>query len=162
MRKLTAVVCLGLLGALAQPVMAAEVATLDWRKALLDTSAAQQSMNQFRNQVSTSQQEVERLGPELESMQQRFQNSQPSDAEMQEFQQKAQRFEQLRLEILQARQQAEQRFLDGAESKMNQAVEQVIERHDIDVLVDPQGVLHARQNLPDMTAEVTQIIESLN
>ncbi|HSH49891.1 MAG TPA: OmpH family outer membrane protein [Halomonas sp.] len=162
MRKLTAAICLGLLGALAQPVMAAEVATLDWRKALLDTSAARQSMNQFRNQISASQQEIERLGPELDSMQQRFQSGQPSDAEMREFQRKAQRFEQLRMEILQARQQAEQRFLDGAEEKMNQAVDQVIERHAIDVLVDPGGVLHSRQQLPDMTAEVTQIIESLN
>lgn len=162
MRKLTAVICLGLLGAIAQPVMAVEVATLDWRKALMDTSAARQSTNQFRNQISGSQQEVERLGSELESMQQRFQNTQPGEADIQEFQRKAQRFDELRIEILEARQQAEERFLQSAESKMNQAVQQVIDRHGIDVLVDTEGVLSSNQQLPDMTTEVTQIIESLN
>lgn len=162
MRKLTAVICLGLLSAIAQPVMAAEVATLDWRKALMDTSAARQSTNQFRNQISGSQQEVETLGSELESMQQRFQNSQPSEADIQEFQRKAERFDQLRVEILETRQQAEERFLQSAESKMNQAVQQVIDRHGIDVLVDSEGVLNSNQQLPDMTTEVTQIIESLN
>lgn len=162
MRKLTAVVCLGLLGAVAQPVMSADVATLDWRKALMDTSAAKQSTNMFRNQVSASQQEVETLGNELESMQQRFQNSQPSDADVQEFQRKAERFDQLRIEILEARQAAEESFLEDAEGKMNKAVQQVVERRGIDVLVDSEGVLNSNQQLPDVTAEVTQIIESLN
>lgn len=162
MRKLTAVFCLSLLGTIAQPLMAAEVATLDWRKALLDTTTAQSSMNQFRNQVSASQQEIERIGPELESMQQRFENSQPSEAQVQEFQQKAQRFEQLRVEILQAREQAEQRFLQDAEPKMDKAVQQIISRHGIDVLVDPQGVLHSKQQLADYTDEVTQILNTLN
>lgn len=162
MRKLTAIVCLGLLGAIAQPAVATDVAMLDWRKALLDTTAAQRSMNQFRNQISASQQEVERLGPQLDSMQQRFQSSQPSQSEVQEFQRKAQRFEELRAEILQARQQAEQGFLQDAETKIDQAVQRVVARHGIEVLVDPQGVLHSGQELPDLTSEVTQILESLN
>ncbi|CBV43679.1 OmpH family outer membrane protein [Halomonas elongata] len=165
MRKLTAALCLGLMGALGGPLQAqaAEVATLDWQKALLETDAAQRSMNQFRNRTHAKQQEAESLGRSLQSMQQRFQDGgQPSQAEQQEFQTKRQRFEQLRREILQARQEAEQRFLQDAEPKLDQAVQRVIDRHDVQVLVTPQGVVHAEGDLPDLTGEVTAILNSLN
>ncbi len=45
---------------------------------------------------------------------------------------------------------------------VEQAVEQVLERHNIDVLVEPQGVLHSSTDLPNVTNEVTQIFDSLN
>ncbi|MEC8936120.1 MAG: OmpH family outer membrane protein, partial [Pseudomonadota bacterium] len=79
-----------------------------------------------------------------------------------ELQQKGGRFEQLRREVLQAQQASEQQFLQGAEAKLEQAVEQVLERHNIDVLVEPQGVLHSSTDLPNVTNEVTQIFDSLN
>ena len=79
-----------------------------------------------------------------------------------ELQQKGSRFEQLRQEIMQAQQRSEQQFLEGAESKLERAVEQVLERHGIDVLVEPQGVLHSGVDLPNVTDEVTQIFNTLN
>jgi outer membrane protein len=41
-------------------------------------------------------------------------------------------------------------------------VEEVISRHGVEVLVEPQGVLHTMRDLPDLTAEVTQIFNSLD
>ncbi|MCW4149731.1 OmpH family outer membrane protein [Halomonas sp. 18H] len=163
MRKWTFAVMVGMLGALSVPAQAADVAVLDWQKALLDTQVAQRSMNQFRNSTHGKQQEAESLGQSLQSMQERFQDGgQPTQAEQQEFQTKRQRFERLRREILEARQQAEQKFLEGAKPKLDQAVEQVIQRHDVQVLVAPQGVVHAEGDLPNLTGEVTEIINSLN
>jgi outer membrane protein len=167
MRKLTAVLCLGLLGALALPVQAAGVAVLDWRQALMASEAAQRSMSQLESQIGGQQQEAESLGRELQQLQQRLQQDDSlSDAErqsaIQEFQQKGSRFEQLREQIMEAQMRTEQAFLQEAEPKLEQAVEQVISRHDIQVLVDPQGVLHSSIDLPDLTAEVTDILDSLN
>ncbi|MDN3525197.1 OmpH family outer membrane protein [Halomonas sabkhae] len=163
MRKWTMALMLGLMGAVSLPAQAADVAVLDWQKALLDTSAAQRSMNQFRNSTHAKQQEAESLGQSLQAMQQRFQEGgQPTQAEQQEFQTKRQRFEQLRRDILEARQQAEQAFLEDAKPKLDQAVQQVIERHDVQVLVAPQGVVHAEGDLPNLTGEVTSILNSLN
>lgn len=165
MRKLTAVLCLGLMGAFAWPLhaQAADVAMLDWQKALLDTDVAQRSMNQFRNRTHAKQQEAESLGQSLQATQQRFQDGgQPSQAEQQDFRAKRQRFEQLRQEILQARQEAEQHFLEDAKPRLDQAVQRVIDRHDVQVLVAPQGVVHAEGDLPDLTGEVTEILNSLN
>ncbi len=166
MRKLSAALCFGLLAAVALPAQAEEVAVLDWRAALMETDAAQQSMNELRNRLAGRQQEAESLGQELQQRQQRLQQGESmTETErrtaMQEFQQKGQRFEQLRQEIGQARQQFEQQFLQEAEPKLDQAVQQVIERHGVEVLVDPNGVLHAERELQNLTEEVTEILNTL-
>jgi outer membrane protein len=168
MRKLTVLLCLGLFAALASPAYSAEVAVLDWRGALLSSDAAQRSMQELENRLSGQQQEAESLGQELSRLQQRLQQEGGSlpDAErqalIQEFQQKGSRFEQLRGQIMEAQMRAEQEFLQQAEPKLEQAVEQVISRHGIQVLVEPQGVLHSERDLPNVTGEVLEILNSLN
>ncbi|PMR76185.1 OmpH family outer membrane protein [Billgrantia endophytica] len=167
MRKIIAIFGFGLLGALVSPAYSAEVAVLDWRQALLSSDAAQRSMEQLESRLSSQQQEAQSLGQELQSMQQRMQQGDSfSDAErqsmVQEFQQKGSRFEQLRQEIMEEQMRSEQAFLQEAEPKLEQAVEQVIERHGIQVLVEPQGVLHSDVDLPNLTGEVIDILNSLN
>ena len=156
MRKLTAVVCL--LGAMILPAHAAEVAVLDWRAALMNTQSAQASMSTLEGQIGNQQREAQNLGNELQQLQQRLQNEGETMAQSQreslisELQQKGSRFEQLRQEVMQAQQRSEQQFLEG----------EVLERHGIDVLVEPQGVLHSGVDLPNVTDEVTQIFDTLN
>ncbi|MBZ0330183.1 OmpH family outer membrane protein [Halomonas sp. ANAO-440] len=166
MRKLSAILCIGLFSALALPTHAAEVAVLDWRQALLSSDAAQRSMEQLESRLRGQQQEAQALGEELQGLQQRLQGGSFSDAErqtmMQEFQQKGGRFEQLRQQIIEEQMRSEQEFLQQSESKLEQAVEQVISRHGIQVLVDPQGVVHSEVELPNLTREVTDILNSLN
>ncbi|WP_447554130.1 OmpH family outer membrane protein [Vreelandella sp. EE22] len=165
MRKLTAAVCL--FGAMALPAYAAEVAVLDWRAALMNTQSAQASLNQLEGQIGSQQREAQNLGNELQQLQERLQREGETmgqaqrDTLISELQQKGGRFEQLRREVLQAQQSSEQQFLQSAESKLEQAVEQVLARHNIDVLVEPQGVLHSSTDLPNVTNEVTQIFDSL-
>ncbi len=166
MRKLTAILCVGLFSVLALPAHAAEVAVLDWRQALLSSDAAQRSMEQLESRLRGQQQEAQALGEELQSMQQRLQGGSFSDAErqamIQEFQQKGSRFEQLRQQIIEEQMRSEQEFLQQSEPKLERAVEQVISRHRIQVLVDPQGVVHSEVELPNLTGEVTDILNSLN
>jgi outer membrane protein len=159
MRKLTATLSLVLLAALALPAQAAEVAVLDWRRALMQTDAAQRSMSELESRIGSQQRQAQALDQELSQLQQRA--SSLNDSERQEANRKASELNRLVGEIMQAQQEAEQRFLSDAESRLEQAVEQVIARHGIDVLVEPQGVLHANQDLPDLTGEVTQILNTL-
>ncbi|PWV79866.1 OmpH family outer membrane protein [Halomonas sp. A11-A] len=159
MRRLTAALSLVLLAALALPAQAAEVAVLDWRRALMQTDAAQRSMSELESRIGSQQRQAQALDQELSQLQQRA--SSLTDSERQEANRKASELNRLVGEMMQAQQEAEQRFLSNAESRLEQAVEQVIARHGIDVLVEPQGVLHANQDLPDLTGEVTQILNSL-
>lgn len=165
MRTLTAALCLGLLVAATAPAQAAEVAVLDWRAALMETDAAERSMDELRARLADRQQEVKALGEELQDMQQRLEGERMTETErrttLQAFQEKGQRFEGLRREIAQARREAEQAFLEEAEPRLDQAVRQVIERHGVAVLVDPNGVLHADQDLQDLTGEVTERLNVL-
>ncbi|AVI61397.1 OmpH family outer membrane protein [Halomonas sp. GFAJ-1] len=166
MRKLAAAVCL--FGAMVLPAHAAEVAVLDWRAALMNTQSAQSSLSQLEQQIGGQQREAQSLGNELQQLQERLQregetmSQSQRDSLIAELQEKGSRFEQLRREVLQAQQRSEQQFLEGAESKLERAVEQVLQRHNIDVLVEPQGVLHSATDLPNVTNEVTQIFDSLN
>ncbi|HAA44585.1 MAG: outer membrane chaperone Skp [Halomonas sp. 54_146] len=167
MRKLAAVVCL--LSAMMLPAAhAAEVAVLDWRAALMNTQSAQASLSRLEGQIGNQQREAQSLGNELQQIQQRLQNEGDTMAQSQresligELQQKGSRFEQLRQEVMQTQQRSEQQFLESAEAKLEQAVAQVLERHGIDVLVEPQGVLHSGVDLPNVTDEVTQIFDTLN
>jgi outer membrane protein len=165
-RHLIAALSLVLLAAIALPAQA-QVAQLDWRRALMDTDAAQQSMGELEGRIGDQQRRAESLGQELQQMQQRLQQEGEGMAEgerqaaVQEFQQKGAEFEQLRQEVVQARQQAEQQFLERAEPHLERAVDQIVERHGVQVLVEPQGVLHSEGELPDLTDEVTQILDSL-
>ncbi|MDX1467336.1 MAG: OmpH family outer membrane protein, partial [Halomonas sp.] len=156
---------LGLLVAATAPAQAAEVAVLDWRAALMETDAAERSMDELRARLADRQQEVKALGEELQDMQQRLEGERMTETErrttLQAFQEKGQRFEGLRREIAQARREAEQAFLEEAEPRLDQAVRQVIERHGVAVLVDPNGVLHADQDLQDLTGEVTERLNVL-
>lgn len=168
MLKLTRVVCL--LGAmvLSAQAQAAEVAVLDWRAALMNSDSAQSSISRLESEIGNQQREAESLGSELQGLQERLQTEGETMSEAQresliaELQEKGRRFEQLRQQIGQAQQRSEQQFLEGAEAKLEQAVEQVIDRHGIEVLVEPQGVLHSSRDLPNVTDEVTQIFNSLN
>lgn len=163
MRKLTGALCL--LGILSVPAQAADVAVLDWRQALMSSEAAQRSMNELRNQTSSQRQQAEALGQELQQLQQRLQQDGQimSEAERnnarQELQQKGAQFQQLRGQLQQMQQQKEQQFLESAKPRLDRAIEQVVSRHDVQVVIDRDAVVFTQDEL-DLTEEVTQILNS--
>ncbi|WP_110686241.1 OmpH family outer membrane protein [Salinicola aestuarinus] len=167
MRKVVGALGLGLLSAVSLPAMATEVGVLDWREALMSSDSAQVSMNQLKNRISAQQQQAQSLSQELQQLQQRLQQDGDvmSEAERnsvtQQLRQKGGQFQQLRGQISQAQQQAEQQYLQGAKPKLDQAIERVVEQHDLDMVVDRDAVVYSGDSL-DVTNEVTQIFNSLN
>lgn len=163
MRRLIGALCL--LGVMAMPAQAADVAVLDWREALMSSEAAQNSMDELRNQTSEQRQQAEALAQQLQQLQQRLQQDGDvmSEAErtstQQELRQKGARFQQLRAQIQQARQRQEQAFLESAKPRLDRAIEQVVARHDVQVVVDRDVVVHMDDGL-DLTQEVTQILNT--
>ena len=159
MRRLTAALGLALLMLLALPAQAADVAMLDWRRALLETDAAQRSMDELDSRVGSQQRQAQSLEQELNALQQRAGSL--TDSERQEANRKVGELNQLMNEIMQARQQAEQQFLQRAEPHLERSVDQLITRHSVKVLVEPMGVLHSEQPLQDLTSELTQILNTM-
>ena len=144
-----------------------EVGVLDWRQALLDSDAAQRSMNELKNQISSQQQRAESLSQELQQLQQKLQQdgavmseSERTSAQ-QELRQKGSEFQQLRQQIQRAQQEKEQAFMQSAKPKLDRAIDQVVAQHDLDVVVDRDAVVFSEDGL-DVTEEVTRIFNSLN
>ncbi|MDT0502626.1 MULTISPECIES: OmpH family outer membrane protein [unclassified Halomonas] len=158
MRKLTIALIL-LLSTAALPALADDVAVLDWRRALMETDAAQRSMSDLESRVGSQQQQAQALEQELNQLQQRADSL--TESERQQANQKVAELNRLMGEVMQARQESEQALLQRVEPKLQQAVEQIIARHSIQVLVEPQGVLHAESDLQNVTAEVTEILNSM-
>ncbi|MCK0713436.1 OmpH family outer membrane protein [Chromohalobacter sarecensis] len=167
MRKLTGALCLGVMSVLSMPAMANEVGVIDWRQALLDSDAAQRSMNELKNQIGDKKQRAESLSQELQQLQQKLQQDGAvmSDSErtnaQQELRTKGSEFQQLRQQIQRMQQEKEQSFMQSAKPKLDRAVEQVVERHDLDLVVDRDAVVYSEDSL-DVTEEVTRIFNSLN
>ncbi|WP_438766207.1 OmpH family outer membrane protein [Kushneria sp. TE3] len=168
MRKwMLALAMTGAMGTAAGVAQANEVAVLDWQQALLETTSAQQSMNQLKNQLGSQQQQVRSLGEEVQRLQQRLQSDGDvmSDSErqnvMQQLRQKGGQFQQQRGQLEQKRAEQEETFLKQARPKLDRAIEQVVKRHNVDVLVDRNSVIYADDAL-DLTQEVTQTFNSLN
>ncbi|WP_457807530.1 OmpH family outer membrane protein [Kushneria sp. EE4] len=168
MRKwMLALAMTGAMGTAAGAAQANEVAVLDWQQALLETTSAQQSMNQLKNQLGSQQQQVRSLGEEVQRLQQRLQSDGDvmSDSErqnvMQQLRQKGGQFQQQRGQLEQKRAEQEEAFLKQARPKLDRAIEQVVKRHNVDVLVDRNSVIYADDAL-DLTQEVTQTFNSLN
>ncbi|MCK0745405.1 OmpH family outer membrane protein [Chromohalobacter nigrandesensis] len=167
MRKLTGALCLGVMSVLSMPAMANEVGVIDWRQALLDSDAAQRSMNELKNQIGDKKQRAESLSEELQQLQQQLQqdgavmsDSDRSSAQ-QELREKGSEFQQLRQQIQRMQQEKEQSFMQSAKPKLDRAVEQVVEEHDLDLVVDRDAVVYSEDSL-DVTEEVTRIFNSLN
>ncbi|MCK0768955.1 OmpH family outer membrane protein [Chromohalobacter canadensis] len=167
MRKLTGALCLGVMSVMSMPAMANEVGVIDWRQALLDSDAAQRSMNELKNQIGDKKQRAESLSQELQQLQQKLQQDGAvmSDSErnsaQQELRAKGSDFQQLRQQIQSMQQEKEQSFMQSAKPKLDRAIEQVVERHDLDLVVDRDAVVYSEDGL-DVTEEVTRIFNSLN
>ncbi|TVU68351.1 MULTISPECIES: OmpH family outer membrane protein [Cobetia] len=170
MRKLTRALCLaGGLAAFATPMLAqaSDVAVIDWRQALLSSDTAKRSMNQLKNQLAGKQDQAKALAKELESLQAKLQKDGAvmSDSERQSVQQqlrqKGGQFQQLRGQVQQQQQQAEQAFLKQSKPKLDQAIQKVVDKHGVELVVDRNATVYSKDGL-DLTDEVTQVFNSLN
>ncbi|MFC0268792.1 OmpH family outer membrane protein [Kushneria aurantia] len=166
-RRAALVMALLCASVIATEIRANEVAVLDWRQALMDTDQAQRSLDQLKSRLSDQQRQVRALADEVQSLQKRLERDGDtmSDAERQalvsELRDKGSRFQRQRGRLEQARDEQEQAFLEQARPKLDRAIKQVVEHHNIDVLVDRDSVIYAGESL-DMTREVTSTFNSLN
>ena len=132
----------------------------------MSSNSAQASMNQLKNRISAQQQQAKSLSQELQQLQQRLQkdgdvmSESERNSVTQQLREKGGKFQQLRGQISQAQQQAEQQYLKSAKPQLDQAIQRVVDEHDLDMVVDRDAVVYSGDSL-DVTDEVTKIFNSL-
>jgi len=154
-----------LIAMLAMPAVAEmKIAVIDLRQAVFSSKAAedfsellQGELRSEENQVRQAQQEAQKLQDRLEK-----DGAMMNDAERerlsQEFDQKVRQFQQMKGRFDQAVNQRQQQFLQQARPLVDAAMEQILEEHQLDLILPSEAVVYVTPDR-DLTEE---LIERLN
>lgn len=145
----------------AQAGNAQRIAVLDLQEALLSTDKISNAFEKIDQQLSDEEGRISQLAEEGRSLQQRLQRDGDimSESERtrltQEMQQKVQEYQQLGSQLQQRQQQLRQQVVSENRPALEAIVNDLLEEHDIDILLDRQGVHFAKPQF-DLTPLVAE------
>lgn len=145
----------------AQAGNAQRIAVLDLQEALLSTDKISNAFEKIDQQLSDEEGRIRQLAEEGRSLQQRLQRDGDimSESERtrltQEMQQKVQEYQQLGSQLQQRQQQLRQQVVSENRPALEAIVNDLLEEHDIDILLDRQGVHFAKPQF-DLTPLVAE------
>lgn len=140
---------------------AQRIAVLDLQEALLSTDKISRAFEEIDQQLSSEEGRIRQLAEEGRSLQQRLQRDGDvmSESERtrltQEMQQKVQEYQQLGNQLQQRQQQLRQEVINEHRPQLEEIVNQLLEEHDIDILLDRQSVHFAKPQF-DLTPVVAE------
>lgn len=143
-----------------------KVAVLDWRAALLGTEQAKIEFDKIRKSLSADEKEIRDLAEQARKLQDKLkkQASKLSDDEKRqlskEIQEKAEEYQFLGQRLKKEQRQQQEAYVRNARLLLDDAVRVVIEKKDIDLLLDRQAVTFVKPEL-DMTKDVITELNKL-
>ena len=149
----------------ALPVTAdTRIGVVDLRKALFSSEDAQVFSEQLQRDFAGTEEEVRKAQQEARDLQERLQkdgammNESEREQLTQEFQRKAQAFAQKKQQLDQTLNSRKQTFLDEARPEVDAAVKELMEEHDLDIILPSETVVTVKPEL-NLTDE---LLEKLN
>jgi len=145
----------------AQAESSQRIAVLDLQEALMSTDKISRAFEEIDQQLSSEEGRIRQLAEEGRSLQQRLQRDGDVMSETertrltQEMQQKVQEYQQRGNQLQQRQQQLRQEVVNDNRPQLEAVVNQLLEEHNIDILLDRQGVHFAKPQF-DLTAEVAE------
>jgi len=143
-----------------------KVAVLDWRAALLGTEQAKVEFDKIRKSLSADEKEIRDLAEQARKLQDKLkkQASNLSDDEKRQLskdiQEKAEEYQFLGQRLKKEQRQQQEAYVRNARLLLDDAVRVVIEKKDIDLLLDRQAVTFVKPEL-DMTKDVITELNKL-
>lgn len=140
------------------------IAVLDWRAALLGTDEARGEFQAIRASLRQDEQEIQILADQVQQLQGRLKqeaDTLSADEKRQlskEVQEKAEEYQFLGQRLQKEQRQRQEAYIRRVRPLLDDAVRQVIEARNIDLLLDRQAVTFVSQSL-DITRDV---IDQLN
>ena len=142
------------------------IAVLDLQEALLSMDRVRKAFEQIDQQLRSEEVRIRELAEEARSLQQRLQRDADimSESERtrltQQMQQKAQEYQQRGNRLQQQQQQRRQEVINEKRPQLEEVVNQLLEEHNIDILLDRQGVHFAKPQF-DLTPVVADRLNAL-
>ncbi len=149
----------------AVPVAAdTRIGVVDLRQALFSSEDARAFSEQLQRDFAGTEEEVRKAQQEARDLQERLQkdgammNESEREQLTQEFQRKAQEFAQKKQQLDQTLNSRKQTFLDDARPEVDAAVKELMEEHDLDIILPSETVVTVKPEL-NLTDE---LLEKLN
>lgn len=136
-----------------------KIAVLDWRAALLGTNEAKAEFEKIRKSLSADEKEVVQLADQAKKLQDKLkaEAGKLSDDEKRQLgkalQEKAEEYQFLGQRLKKEQRQQQEAYVRDARVKLDEAVRNVIEQMDIDILLDRQAVTFVKAEY-DLTKAV--------
>lgn len=140
------------------------IGVVDLRKALFSSEDAKAFSQQLQQDFAGTEEEVRKAQQEARDLQERLQTdgAMMNESERQqltaEFQQKAQAFAQKKQQLDQTLNSRKQAFLEEARPEVDAAVKELMEEHDLDIVLPSETVVTVKPEL-NLTEE---LLEKLN
>lgn len=137
------------------------IAVLDWQAALMETTRVREAMQQADGQLSSDQTRARQLAEEGRTLQERLQRdaSVMSEEErrrlQQQVEQKLQEYQFVVSRLQQQQQELRQEVINRFRPSLEKAVNELLEEHNIDILLDRQAVAFAKPEF-DLTQAVAE------
>lgn len=149
----------------AVPAMAeTRIGVVDLRQALFSSNDAKTFSDQLKQDFAGTEEEVRKAQQEARSLQERLQqdgammNESERDRLKEEFQEKAQEFSEKKQQLDQTLNSRKQAFLEEARPEVDEAVKELMEEHDLDIILPSETVVYVKPEL-NLTDE---LLEKLN
>lgn len=136
-----------------------KIAVLDWRAALLGTNEAKAEFEKIRKSLNADEKEVVQLADQAKKLQDKLkaEAGKLSDDEKRQLgkalQEKAEEYQFLGQRLKKEQRQQQEAYVRDARVKLDEAVRNVIEQMDIDILLDRQAVTFVKAEY-DLTKAV--------
>jgi outer membrane protein len=154
-----------LLTMLALPVAAQDaIGVVDLRRALFSSEGAQQFSDTLQSDFADDEAEVRDAQEEAQKLKERIEKdgAMMNESERQElagkFKEKVQEFQYLKNKLDSTVGSRKKAFLEQARPEVNAAVKELLEEHDLDLVLPSEAVVYAKPDM-DLTEE---LIEKLN
>lgn len=140
------------------------IGVVDLRKALFSSEDARAFSEQLQRDFAGTEDEVRKVQQEARDLQERLQkdgammNESEREQLTQAFQRKAQEFAQKKQQLDQTLNSRKQTFLDDARPEVDAAVKELMEEHDLDIILPSETVVTVKPEL-NLTDE---LLEKLN
>ena len=137
------------------------IAVLDFQRALMESTQVQAEFKKAEQQLSGEQSRARQLAEEARSLQERLQRDGSIMSEderrkvSQQVEQKAQEYQFIASRLQKQQQEIQQEIIERHRPSLEQAVNDLIKEHKIDLLLDRQAVSFARPQF-DLTSAVAE------
>ena len=168
MRRTLTIAAALLIFAVSAPIVAQErIGVVNLREAVFSSDAGAEFGDVIQGQLKQEQQAVSKLESEAQDMQKRLESDSAmmNESEREDlqsrFEKKVQEYQQRRARFQQAVNQRQQQFLQQSRPAVDAALETLLDKHDLDIVIPAEAVIYAKPDM-DLTDQMIELLNQQN